>query len=464
MAFSNSTQMCLAGPQATRTPLSPSGPQQPTPNPPQKPTQRARVTLFFDGTLNNRANAIGGSSNNFTDPSLRTGSYDNVRSNIAELEPGLVMCGAPYDQHFSTYVEGIATISGAEDSDRGMALGTGETGIVSRVARGLQWAVKQLSNMPRAKVFEYIHIDAYGFSRGAAAARNFIHEALNGDESIRLQLEAKGFTVNDVHVRFVGLFDTVASYGVVHWNDTSDLSLDAISVADQVIQIAAAEEHRYNFRLTDIGRAAGDKSFELFLPGVHSDIGGGYKPDYAEDLILWEETTSIFSSAGTDHINRERAVMINEGWFTANQLTQTIRPAGKYSMYYALRGKRTVHSNQYSRIPLKFMAEYSQEQALSYVNLLKTQDDFLTRVEAQLRSYASEARAYTISVRNGQQPARGHRSTPDDWIHKNKLNQRQLRSGYLHYSAHYAPAAGGLVHPNVPNFKGSVRTRVIQNG
>ena len=41
--------------------------------------------------------------------------------------------------------------------------------------------------------------------------------------------------------------------------------------------ICAMDEFRANFALTDIGSAATDKNnIELFIPGCHSDIGGGY--------------------------------------------------------------------------------------------------------------------------------------------------------------------------------------------
>lgn len=43
-----------------------------------------------------------------------------------------------------------------------------------------------------------------------------------------------------VEVKFVGLYDTVASHGL------------KLSLAENVVQLAAAEEHRANFRLTYI--------------------------------------------------------------------------------------------------------------------------------------------------------------------------------------------------------------------
>ena len=43
--------------------------------------------------------------------------------------------------------------------------------------------------------------------------------------------------------------------------------------------ICALDEFRANFALSDIGKAA-DDNIELFLPGCHSDIGGGYSTNY----------------------------------------------------------------------------------------------------------------------------------------------------------------------------------------
>jgi Uncharacterized alpha/beta hydrolase domain (DUF2235) len=461
MGFSSSTESCPYAGGSSATMRTTPSPRPATPAR-TRPTQRARVTMFFDGTLNNRNNTMRrllGSIPRGAHEAGAADSFSNDYSNIARLEPGMALCGAPYDRHFRTYVEGIGTSNNSSDSTAGTALGTGDTGVPAKVRRGLNWAIAQLRSMPTSKDFEYIHIDAFGFSRGAAAARYFINQALNdGDTNIRGRLTESGFTVGTISVRFVGLFDTVASYGVAHYNDTSDLSLDAISVAEQVIHIAAAEEHRDNFRLTNTNSANGADSLQLFLPGVHSDIGGGYNAGYAENLILWEESASGLAFWRDDNARRntERAWFISQGWFTAAQLTDETIDLGDAGTLYRLRGRRTVPNNQYPLIPMKMMADYASEKNLVFSNLASPGGGFLGGVETQLRSYAATKRA--------AHRAHGTESRPGNWFHRESAMLRILRAEHFHFSAHYATAAGGLIHPNAPNYNGDTRHRTIQDG
>ena len=73
----------------------------------------------------------------------------------------------------------------------------------------------------------------------------------------------------------MGLYDTVASFGIGHGTDTSDLKLDSITKARFVYHLASDDEYRDNFPLTNIN-SCGLRGIEFILPGVHSDIGGSY--------------------------------------------------------------------------------------------------------------------------------------------------------------------------------------------
>lgn len=174
------------------------------------------------------------------------------------------------------YIEGIGTNNGVDDPFLGKADGLRGTGIVPKVHKGLCELIKKVeSGVSRAgtKKIDFVHIDAFGFSRGAASARYFVYLAVvNVHWQVQKQLTGQGYEVGSVKVKFVGLFDTVAAFGLKHKNDTADLQLDSIRNSEKVVQLAAGEEHRANFRLTNINSAAGNGR-EIFLPGVHSDIG-----------------------------------------------------------------------------------------------------------------------------------------------------------------------------------------------
>lgn len=119
-----------------------------------------------------------------------------------------------------------------------------------------------------------------GFSRGAAQAREFAN--MVRERGILNRATGKNF--EDVSVRFLGLFDTVASMGLPgnNINVTYDLKIDPEFVKS-ARQAVAADEFRFQFDLSSIGTGFGKMPSENFVEryfrGAHSDIGGGYSPD-----------------------------------------------------------------------------------------------------------------------------------------------------------------------------------------
>jgi hypothetical protein len=169
----------------------------------------------------------------------------------------------------------------------------------------LQNRLMSLIKTPPKKVIT-LHLSVFGFSRGAAEARTFCNW---------LQLilkEATGGKIGTAllqRVRFLGLFDTVASVGLADSSPVGDggfmdwadgtMNVDE-KVAEQVVHYVAAHEVRLNFPLSVVrkggpppvpgtsmvsasmeewlGGAYAPNRKEFIYPGVHSDIGGGYTP------------------------------------------------------------------------------------------------------------------------------------------------------------------------------------------
>lgn len=460
--------------------------------PPDPPRQRVRVVLFFDGTMNNKYN-VKARKNNLLPANIAKASksarasYDNDYSNVARMFDGSVSSqpykttqgvSKPYDQTIPIYIEGIGTDvvgtnhAGATDSTYGGATGDGSTGIPAKVHKGIDRALQRL----KAKLspeFEFIHVDVFGFSRGAAAARHCIHCLHNGwavgdffIPGLQTRLETADAEVNELKVRFAGLYDTVASFGVVHWNDTWELSLDAVRDADQTVHLAAAEEHRANFRLTSIGSAKSG-SIELYLPGVHSDIGGGYNslsPSViAEHLVFWTETTyGILSDAPErKRMQQELDWLKQQGWSGTHN--NSLHP-GSFDLWpgkvFFVAGARKGRSNEYSLIPLNMLCNYAKRQGLVFSNPANTGDPFLLDWAAKLKKYAASVEA-------------GHKSDPDDWFHQTGQGLPELRANYLHFSSYYQDVSeevtltSALVNalgPMAPEYSGSRRKRVIQSG
>lgn len=332
-----------------------------------------RCALFFDGTLNNRVNVNARKTNSEAYQATKSlwhrttgwgsgkgdGSYENDESNIAKMEPHIEDADG-FDLTIKVYTEGAGTFDEQSDSTRGAATGTGAAGVESKVRKGILDAVNQIREArdPDQFVIKQLTFDLFGFSRGAAGARYCIHCLLmDENRPVKRRLEVLGFDVEQVTVQFVGLYDTVSSHGVSFSDDTATLKLDAVRHAEQVIQLAAADEHRKNFSLTNI-ESAGPKGEQYFLPGAHSDVGGGYVDGAAEQQV-------IFRGLRGDAI-AERKKWVEDGWYKENEISDVSSVMGPSR---PIQETLTVHrksvSNAYSLIPLKVMAKFSQENGIS---------------------------------------------------------------------------------------------------
>ena len=248
--------------------------------------QVLQIGFFFDGTLNNLYNA-GGSGE---------GSYANDQSNVARLyrlyanDP--TREGSTRVVRRGVYIEGIGTRRGQGDDMVDAALGIGNTGVSARVYE----ACRRLERETRHEQYREVIVDAFGFSRGAAAARYFVNclsrrsfepvdtgLAVMSDEPTHLSR----VRLPSVTMRFLGVFDTVAAIGSPEdGGDVSDARNADVNVhlddssAQVIVHLTASNEYRRNFALNSIRTRSGAVpagGTEIALPGAHSDVGGGYR-------------------------------------------------------------------------------------------------------------------------------------------------------------------------------------------
>lgn len=342
------------------------------------------------------------------------GSYASDETNVSKLQTYMLDNAPGFDEHFVTYIEGIGTQDGRGDSNIGMATGMGGTGIMAKVARGIDRVVGAIQGAECPdKQIELIQLDAVGFSRGAAAARNFVHAALQAEsDTILQQLTAAGFTVDQVEVRFVGLFDTVAAFGIArHERDTAELSLDAISVAQKVVHLVAADEYRKNFPVTNIQSKG---STEIVLPGVHTDVGGGYREGMEEkELVVFKFGFYQQLPRHTRRIEEEKQWLINEGWCTADQVDDS-------GWRNRIRITRTGLHNTYARIPLKIMAHWFKNESVNF------------SADLQLLNEIDPGQHPELAQLEGVLGADGQ----GNWRLDGDL-MRSVRNKYFHFSANY---------------------------
>ncbi|TAH48574.1 MAG: hypothetical protein EYC67_05055, partial [Betaproteobacteria bacterium] len=129
-----------------------------------------------------------------------------------------------------------------------------------------------------------ITLDVIGFSRGAAAARDFVNEVIARRNKAYYRDLVGGACVG-VQIRFLGLFDTVLSQQI---NGTLSLGIPASQIG-QVAHAVAANEHRALFPLESAESSYGDRGLgtnviERGFVGAHADIGGGYTVEDGGDL------------------------------------------------------------------------------------------------------------------------------------------------------------------------------------
>ncbi|CAM4414025.1 T6SS phospholipase effector Tle1-like catalytic domain-containing protein [Zobellia nedashkovskayae] len=352
----------------------------------------------------------------------KDGSYENDLSNVARLYELYNTESTEKDKNASVYIEGIGTNNGADDdipgSATGMAMLWYNTGIRDKVKKGCEQAWKKIKSFKKKQI-NTLTIDVYGFSRGAAAARNFVHEIHKekGDlKEYEIQgsgknqqlvpvyfeeeggllgeyLKADGIEIKFAQVRFIGLFDSVASHGFVQHNDAVDLGLDSVKHAKHTFHLASADEHRTKFSLTDI-RSAGSRGIQKFLPGVHSDIGGCYLDGAKEKNIGLNFATK--SMASQKRFKKDKKYLIDQGWYTEDQLTTYEDFTDISSLlniyddsFKLLVGNRDSVSNKYSYIPLNFMHKQATDKNVKFkpASEYKVSDPNLIEIEKRLYDY-----------------------------------------------------------------------------
>ncbi|PNW11741.1 hypothetical protein C1637_20140 [Chryseobacterium lactis] len=157
-------------------------------------------------------------------------SFSNDYTNVAR------MYKCSQQTTYGVYVEGIGTLDNSRDVDDGFQYGSGKTGVRGKVRRGCEMTADRIGVLKKQqrdkKRLTRITIDTFGFSRGAAAARNFSYE-INGynkrlkDVEIKKSRKIIGYTQMDSPE---GSF-MVPEYGDI-WIDKDNTEVDPKYIKD----------------------------------------------------------------------------------------------------------------------------------------------------------------------------------------------------------------------------------------
>ncbi|MCG3873316.1 DUF2235 domain-containing protein [Psychrobacter sp. Ps7] len=389
------------------------------------------VNLFFDGTKNNLYNTDtykGFSAKQKKEHNEDETSYSNAYSNVTHLFLNRSKNGS----QFWIYMEGIGTVQGDEDDELlGFAFGDGDTGVVERAKEAFGKIEGKVGRKPTI-----LYINVFGFSRGAATARHFIHLAKSNPKLFKKW----NLSASQIRFKFVGLFDTVSSYQYVSLrsglisglipvgqavnhnfdNDVSELKLDFRNLdandkkITKVFHIIAADEYRENFSVTNIRSAInGGFGYEVIMNGAHADVGGAY-PDSTKgkkyDIEEGDETLKTW--------------LITKEFYKADQIKLI---------------KRTIGSNYYK----------AERTNAVYYDIHKVSLNMTARMATTYgsMSFMPELITYYSSLRPGIRQSMG--KLPDKVIKGVKWGGRLnlslvegkttkgFRNSYIHWSAKY---------------------------
>lgn len=389
------------------------------------------VNVFFDGTKNNMYNIDNRAK--YTKQIAKAPddyeSYTNAYSNVAHL---FTQRYGESKDNIWVYIQGMGSTKDEKDSTTGFAYGSGDTGIKSRAESAFAEIKKAYDKLNGDGTKpSNILINVFGFSRGAATARHFVHLAKSKPKLFK----SWGFSSKQVRFRFVGIFDTVSSFqtidgiaiinarifglgGIVYSatkpnfdNDVKELTLNFTDFdADdkkitKVFHITAGDEYREYFSLTNIMGAMRDKyGYEVVMDGAHSDIGGSYPNGINDSYHITTEALKNW--------------FINKGFYTAQQIRNV-----KKGEYVA---SRKNIPNDYHKIALRTMRLMTQQ-----YGQLQFKNDIVTYENRNLQGIVKNLmNSHPTSV--VKTAAWGKVL---DLRLKDQGQIRNLRNQYLHWSA-----------------------------
>lgn len=271
---------------------------------------KVNVGLFFDGTYNNALRSGLARTNVNRLFALYKDQRDDIRS----------ASGTCLEEAFRrSYITGIGSETDGATRGLGGATGYGLDGVFDRLERGTNELRGHIDAVGGLDTVSMVNVDIFGFSRGAATARIFANALATAN-------------VPKLTIRFLGLFDTVGSFGMPGDDDQGyiarprslaghagaiispslyallnqgelDLNIHG-NTAKRVFQIGALDEFRSFFPLSSV--SPGAQCTEVMCPGSHGDIGGSQFVRRQTETYTAQDRRGLMRSLGP-------------GWFDAAQ-------------------------------------------------------------------------------------------------------------------------------------------------
>lgn len=172
--------------------------------------------------------------------------------------------------------------------------------LVPHIIEGKTWYINWMHGQKFGDVFHPNRINEKGLSAGVAINEKgesiessakvsvFGKIAKQGSAVLGGLVSMAGYAagaVMNIPGTIVGAVASKAYFGDAKWNfhrknvEEYGLFSHTLSNVKHTFHICAMDEFRENFALVDLGLELGDHCTEVFMPGCHSDIGGGIMKD-----------------------------------------------------------------------------------------------------------------------------------------------------------------------------------------
>lgn len=398
-------------------------------------------------------------------------------SNVAILHSYYLACEPDVKKvRYKIYVEGAGKYeTDLGDNFIGSGFGLGKTGVVALVSKAVRQVMITLKGYPYPDSKNVsLHFDIFGFSRGATCARLFAYLIGRGNEKTLESAREKEFSkysakefytegrlnfINKeewqaVTIDYLGIFDTVASIGFLrrkdlenkdivnglskvfvnnedfkeNFHDKNNVEYGLYSPQMPEVQstchICAMDEFRENFALLDIGEKVPKNSIEMFLPGCHSDIGGGYRNgEYSKtNLKDIQQLRYIISDPQSEKLKVARVnsnTMIELGWAKSKEEIKETENTIKI--------EHKVPYN-FGNVPLRLMMTRMLNQLKDRKNIFETNIKAIYEVPTELNEFYSNAENIITTenaVRKFIYPNGGYGGK----------DYQTLRMNYLHFTS-----------------------------
>jgi uncharacterized protein (DUF2235 family) len=220
--------------------------------------------------------------------------FSNTNTNVVKL---YTMLARVPDQQLSYYQPGIGTMAPAA------FWGRVRKWFVKQIDLAIAWFLSEHVTDAYRFLMRYYQdgdrIYIFGFSRGAYTARalagmlhkvglltqgndeliSFAWDKFKNEDNKDLAQKFKDTFSRPVRVHFLGLWDTVSSVGWA-W-DPKHLPYTQNNPSVEIVRHLVALDERRAYFVQNLWGAVPTNVEQLWFPGVHGDVGGGYPVDRA---------------------------------------------------------------------------------------------------------------------------------------------------------------------------------------